>query len=388
MILGVDESLPRSLESKRFGQPLALGTAIRHAIADRKIVSVNDFLQPQTNTYARTFSSITWNAAGWAFRQLGITDKISGEDIIPTGRYVVMSNVETVCLEFKRQVSEQSSHFDRVFTRLQFQTLFASKLVAGQCLSEEDLEVLLTFLARDKRFVDYNGEVVRIRHQSDEPGISEEDAAIASIKELTANLRHQTDVLNNRIEYLHRETKSALERKNRVAAQALLKSRKLAELSLTKRYATLSQLEDIAARVEQASDQVQLVNVMKSSADALRNLNSRVGGSDRVGKVVDQIRDQMSEVDEVAAILAESTGEPIDELDIDDELKALEKEAHDRVDMVKEEQAREEESLKTQQAQADLATLPNPPTEISLNTGQSNTQTIEAGVHSLSLSNS
>jgi charged multivesicular body protein 7 len=243
-------------------------------------------------------------------------------------------------------------------------------------------------LSRDKRFIDYNGNVIRIRCPSDGLDITTEDVAAASIKELTANLRHQTDILNSRIDSLGQETRAALERKNRIAAQALLKSRKLAESSLAKRYATLNQLEDIAAKMEQASDQAQLVNVMETSAIALKFLNTRVGGTGRVDEVMDQIRVQMSEVDEVAAILAESTGEPVDESQIDDELEMLENEARGKAKLEPVQQEKTQEASNTEQIQAQLANLPLPPGPVISDSGGLDAEAIESRVASLSLDHS
>jgi charged multivesicular body protein 7 len=327
---------------------------------------------------------MTWKAAGWAFRQLGFTDKMA-EDSVPKGRYVVTRNIDAVCKEFQQKTVDMTSHFDRVFTRVQFQTAFASSLVAGCCLSEEDVEVLLTYLSRDKRLIDYNDDVIRIRDPSEGSKIGPEDIAVASIKELTANLRHQTDVLNDRIDSLNRDASVALGRKNRVAAQAALRSRKLAESSLAKRYASLSQLDAIAAKIQQASDQVQLVNVMKSSADALKSLNTRVGSRDTVDEVMDQIREQMLEVDEVAAILAESTGEPISEADIDLELAALEAEAHGKASSRTGDMEEEQETPNTEAIHAALANLPNPPVEDIPGHEPSETRAIEAQIASLDL---
>ncbi|OAA46285.1 SNF7 family protein [Metarhizium rileyi] len=380
LFLHTDEHLPRRLTSKYFGQPLALGAAVRQAIADGKFVPLHTFLQPHTATFTQSLSSISWNAAEWTFRQLGIKDMASSNDRVPVGQYVILGNLEAVFQEFKRQVAWRTSHFDRIFTKLQFQSLFAPTLVAGQCLSEQDVEILLTFLSRNKGFIDYNGDIIRIRKASDESNINTEDIAVASIKELIANLRHQTASLNNRIDFLTHETMSALKRKNRAAAQASLKSRKLAESSLANRYATLNQLENIAARIEQASDQVQFVNVMRSSAKALKCLNTQIGGSVGVHQVMDQIREQMSEVDEVAAILAESTGETINESEIEDELKALENETREKAPLGEEGEGEEQDVCKMMQHE--LSILPNVPAEI---VSRHNTQVIEKQVAGISL---
>ncbi|KAK2593487.1 hypothetical protein QQS21_008803 [Conoideocrella luteorostrata] len=385
LIIDIDDSLPRALESKQFGQPLALGTALRDAISHQKLMPVNTFLRTPSQTYSLKISSLPWNAAEWAFRQLGITNQVSSEDTVPNGRYVIISNIETACQTFKRQIAGESSRFDRVFTKLQFRKLVAHQLVPGNALTDEDIEVLLVCLARDKHMIEYDGVIIRIRDPEDELGISQEDAAMASIKELISNIRHQIEVLNGRIEYLQQETRAALERNNRVAAMAKLKSKKMTEASLAKRYMSLNQLEDVAAKIEQATDQVQLIKMMKSSVSALRSLNSQVGSGTQVEELMNQIRQQMSETDEVAAILAESTGEPIDELELDDELAVLENEAHENEEPKVERKEDNRADTQADKVRSEIDQLPDPPSEIPSSSGQLITPAIETRIANLSL---
>ncbi|EEY22214.1 conserved hypothetical protein [Verticillium alfalfae VaMs.102] len=116
------------------------------------------------------------------------------------------------------------------------------------------------------------------------------------------------------------------------AAMRLLREKKTAEATLGKRGAALLQMEEIAARIQQARDQVQFVKVMEGSAGVLKQLNAEVGGVERVEGVVDALREQMADTDEVGRILA-SAGEveAIDDGEIDDELRALEKAEEDRI---------------------------------------------------------
>lgn len=386
LVLELDDSLLRSLENRQFGQPLALGTAIREAVAGRHLVPLHDFLHSLQTVYRRSWSELPWNAVGWTLRQLGITGPGGGEDRLPKGRYVVMDNVEAAGNALAQKTAGNTSRFSRVFAKSQFQAEMSSSLLGDQRLSEIDVDVLLKFLARDRGMIEYDGQTMRLRHAGEQSrGITEEDGAIAAIKELTASLKHQIDLLNARIDQLGQEAKNAVARKNRVAAQAALKSRKLAESSLSRRYATLDQLETVAAKIEQASDQVQLVNMMESSAGVLRNLNAKVGGADRVDSVVDQLRDQMNDTDEVAAILAESTGVTVDEAEIDDELEALEKQER----LMEEEAQRREKEMQAEaevaKAHAALANLPLVPAETVPDGEKSLTPTSETGIAHLSL---
>ncbi|KAK1254474.1 hypothetical protein MKX08_008469 [Trichoderma sp. CBMAI-0020] len=383
LVFDIDESIRRSLSSKQFGQPLALGTVINEALAQRDLIPLQTFLQSTQNIYQQhqSWSQVPWNVMGWALRQIGVIDPTRGEDKIPKGNYVVMKNVEATSRELREMITERTSRYDRVFTRAQFQTLFESVLAKDQRLSEMDFDVLLKFLSRDKDMIEYNGNTVRIRGVGEERGITEEDASIASIKELMDSLEHQVDLLDKRIHELDQEAKNAVLRKNRVTALAALKSKKRAESSLSTRYATLSQLEEVASRLQQASDQVQLVKVMESSASALQSLNAQIGGSERVETTMDHLREQMSATDELTAILSEPTGDVVDEAEIDDELEALEMEQKKEEE---EKQRRREEAREAAKAKKELDELPSVPTEDAERIG-AQSPTRATGIANLSL---
>ncbi|KAL5086325.1 hypothetical protein Trisim1_009199 [Trichoderma cf. simile WF8] len=360
LVFDLDESLRRSLDSKQFGQPLALGTVINEALAQKDLIPLQSFLQSNQSIYQQSWSQVPWNVMGWALRQLGVTDPSRGEDKIPKGNYVVMKNVETASRELGEMIAEKAPRYDRVFTKGQFQALVTSVLAEEQRLSDTDTDVLLKFLSRDKDMIEYDGKTIRIRGSGEARGITEEDSSIASIKELASNLEHQIDLLNGRIDELDQEARNAVLRKNRVAALAALKSKKRAESSLSTRYATLHQLEEVASKLQQASDQVQLVKVMESSANALESLNTQIGSADKVENTMDRLRDQMSATDEITAILAEPTGMVVDEEEIDEELEAMEREQKKEEE---EKERRKEEAKEASKAMKDLDELPSVPSE-------------------------
>ena len=240
--------------------------------------------------------------------------------------------------------------------------------------------------------IEYDGQTIRIKGAGEQGGITEEDAAIASLKELTESLKHQTNLLSTRIDELALAAKEAVTRKNRVAALAALKSKKIAETSLSTRYATLNQLEEVAAKIEQAADNVALVKVMESSSGVLKNLNTQVGSVDKVDSVMETLRAEMSATDEVGAILAESTGAAVDEGEIDDELEAMElqereKEAEElRKKEEMERQVREaQEAKEAAEAQKRLDELPPVPSEAEPVADKAQTPTSETGIADLSM---
>lgn len=286
------------------------------------LIPLQQFLEGEESVYRKNGSWSVWSLGGW------VLTKVVGDWTTAKGEFVVLENVEGAGKSVEGGLvrrlgggasGEQISRFERVFSRAQF-----GREVNGELeLGERDLEVLLRFLSRDKRLLAYDGTTVKVGEV--EEGITEEDRSIAQLKELLDGLNHQTRILSKRVEELNATAKMAVAKQNRVAALAALKSKKLAESTLERRFATVNQLEEVAAKLQQASDNVQIVKVMESSSEALKSLTAKTGGVERVEEVVDRLREQMAATDEIGSILAEASGrEAIDEGEIDDELAALE----------------------------------------------------------------
>ncbi|XWW95712.1 hypothetical protein V2A60_003679 [Cordyceps javanica] len=388
LVLDLEDSLLRKLESRQFGQPLALGTVVRESVAAHAMFPLQTFLQAQQSVFQRSWSGVPWAVVGWTLRQMGIVDPSRGDDTLPKGRYVLLENVEAATRQFSDIMAEHTSKFDRVFTKSQFYNTFASDLISGQRLSEADMNVLLCYLSRDKGIVEYDGRIVRVRGVGDQAGITDDDRAIASLKEVTLRVKHQADLLSARIDELELDAKRALARKSKVSALAALRQKKAAEQTLSTRYATLSQLEETADRIEQAADNVAVVRALEASSGVLRGLNARVGAPDRVDAVMDELRDRVADTDELAAILAESTGAPVDEGEIDDELAAMEREAEAKQEeeAEKEKEEEREQSRRADAAQEAVDSLPEvPAASPQKQPAREKSPTSETGIGKLSL---
>lgn len=133
----------------------------------------------------------------------------------------------------------------------------------------------------------------------------------------------QAESLETKIAELTTTAKVALNNSNRISALSAVRSKKLAEHNLKRRLDTLVQLEVVYSKIEQATDQVEYVRVMEASTGVLRGLNAQVGDATKIDEVVDELREEMTKVDEVGNVMNE-TGPEIDETEIEDELEALE----------------------------------------------------------------
>ncbi|KXJ89171.1 Snf7-domain-containing protein [Microdochium bolleyi] len=375
LVLDLDDSILNILTSPQYGRPLALGSVLNEAVGTGEMMPVQQFLKATQSIYQRTWGSVPLNVLSWGLRQVGVLGAPGtgrGSDKIPNGQFVVLSNLESTAKAFLDATRDRASPFERVFSKAQFRRTFGDAMFGkGQQLSDVDMEVLICHLTRDKPILSTNGAIIKIRSGSgpdDDNRITEEDTAIASLKDLIEDLTKQTDILSRRVEELSASAQDAVRRKNRVSALAALKSKKLAEVNLERRHATLYQLEEVAVKISQAADNVAMVRVMQSSTSALKSLNGQVGGADKVDEVLDALREQMGEVDEVGNVIADTAGvysaATVDETEVDDEFEAMlaeERRKEDEAQRIKDEAASktaaQQEAEETRKKLAELEKL-------------------------------
>jgi charged multivesicular body protein 7 len=335
LVLNSNEQLLRALETKQYGRPLALGAVVQEALGAKDLIPLSQFMAAKESIYHKPWS--VWNLASWTMKQLGVSDYLRS-DKLPSGQFIVVANVEDVGKVFGEKSAADSIHqsrFERTFTKAHFYKTFNHQLLEGKQLSETDMDVLLKFLTRDKGVILYDGSTVKIKapgQDESETAITMEDASIASLKELLAYLTQETALLSTRVDEFTLKAKDAVAKKNRIAALAALKFKKQTEMVLEKRFASMAQLQDVAANIEQAADNIQLVKVMESSEQALRSLNAEVGGVERVEKLVDRLREETANVEEVQTIITEMGDAVVDDAEIDDELAAMESEEKRKVE--------------------------------------------------------
>lgn len=134
----------------------------------------------------------------------------------------------------------------------------------------------------------------------------------------------QVDLLSSRLTELVSEAKAAANSQLRSSALRALRSKKTIERTLSQRLETLSLLETIYQKIEQATDQIAVARVIESSTGVLRKLNAEVGSIEKVDDLMEGLREEISKVDEVSQAI-EQGGKPdsTDEQAIDEELDAL-----------------------------------------------------------------
>jgi charged multivesicular body protein 7 len=256
-----------------------------------------------------------------------------------------------------------TSNTSRIFSTELFASTFAPA-IGVDTLSSNDLSVLLTHLARDRSAIAFSPKDHTIKFKSpseQEPSpITPEDANIASIRALIASIEPQIEQLIARLSELETSAKEAVAKKNLIAARSALRSKKLTDTKLQQRIATLTQLEDVYAKIEQAADQVEMVRIMEISSQTLGSLNKQTGGVERVQDVMEELKSQMMDVDDVTAVINEESAGKIDEGEVEDELEAMENVEREKVEAAerKEREAKEaKEAEETKRRLAELDTL-------------------------------
>ncbi|KAF5015967.1 hypothetical protein F66182_12508, partial [Fusarium sp. NRRL 66182] len=267
-----------------------------------------------------------WNVMNWSLRQLkGLvvgTENCSGK--IRTQTLVLVDNLKEAAKQvLDVQGGYKASSLDRIYSKEKFTDTFNTVLGDDTELSDNDMQALLIYLSRDINAISYDGKTIKFHTGNDKSPITSEDTTIAQMRDLISNLTEQASRLEQKISELNYSAKKALANKNRISALSAIKNKKIAEHNLTQRTNTLHQLEEVYNKIEQSADQIEIVRIMQASTGVLRSLHARMGGIETVGDVVENLREEMSKVDEVGNIINEA-GPVIDEGEIDDELEALE----------------------------------------------------------------
>ncbi|KAF5866457.1 hypothetical protein ETB97_012009 [Aspergillus alliaceus] len=358
LILHADRSLLRDLEIPEWGQPVALGAVLEEAFQNRMIVPLQVYKVNPASLQKPQWRLIDpgvlnpLNVMSWGLKQL--KGFVVGTDESSPGlqaqEWVLVENLKEAAGGIVKQVMERSSsNTDLVYSKESFVNEFGTILNHESELSEADFDVLLLYLSRDSRAIAYDGKTIKFRPSNDAPReITQQDSTVASIKTLIATMTKQVETLEKKISELNTTAKTALHNQNRISALSAVRSKKLAERNMQQRLDTLAQLEEVYSKIEQAASHIEYVQVMDASAGVLRGLNTQIGGAAKVEDVVDELREEMSKVDEIGNIMNEA-GPQIDESEIDEELEELES---------KEQEAREaEEAEETRRKLAELDDL-------------------------------
>ncbi|KAF2690441.1 hypothetical protein K458DRAFT_328827 [Lentithecium fluviatile CBS 122367] len=339
--------LARALQHKDYGVPTCLPAVFQDAMRKRSFVLDTEFIGATTSIYKRSWVPSAKDVLQWGWKVLTGPDD---PDRLPVGTFVVVHNVEAAAAEvLKRfQAQPQISAADRILSRPAFLKRFASVLNETVPITADDLDILLTHLSRDRQALAFSDRAVKFKAEIEEAPapITDEDVALADLRDCMDKVNAQLPILHAKIVTLDQAAREAVQQTQMVRAKTALRSRKLAESALAHRSALALQLEEAYMKLQQAADQIDVVEAMKAGADAMDVLNQKVGGAEGAQNIMDAVNEQMTTVDEIASIINESAT-PVNEEEVDDEFETMEK--------AEKEKREQEEAAKTATRLAELA---------------------------------
>lgn len=342
------DELARALQHPQYGKPTCLPAVFHDAVQKKEMIALKDFMTSKESIYKSSWIPSPWKVLQWGLRQVGVLGQARSPETLSAGNFVVVKNVEVAADEILKKMKEHASTADRVLSKTDFLKRFSHTLNDAAPLTTNDMNILLMYLARDKLAISYNAQTIKFKpeHEALPEPITQEDEAIANLRDTLANINAQIPPLMEKITAADAAAREAVTAKQMIRAKAALRSKKLAESALAQRSDVALQLESVYAQLQSAADQVEIVEAMRAGADALKSLNEKVGGAEGVQGVVDAVNEQMATTEEITNIINESD-QPLDEAEIDDEFEALEK--------AEKEKEEEEAAVKTAARLAELA---------------------------------
>ena len=266
-----------------------------------------------------------WWLLSWGLKQLGVLNPSSLAGTLASGRFVIMPNIERAASRVMAKMTTMTNIVDRILPMHTFREEASNALGLNRPLSDSDLAVLLKTLSRDKGSIVCDERVVKLRALGEtSTTLSMTDLTIASLKLLMNDLNTQVTDLTRKITELSTAARDAVGEKDRPLALATLKSKRLKESALVQRTDMLSQLETVFRQIEQAHDQVAVTQIMQDSTSVLRNLRVQTGGVEKVEEIVEGLRDEIQQSEEIGSIL-ETSGQSnvVDASAVDDELEQM-----------------------------------------------------------------
>jgi charged multivesicular body protein 7 len=325
--------LARALSHKDHGMPTCLPAVFQDAIHKKAFIPDHEFKNAAVSIYTRSWVPSVKDVLQWGFRMLAGP---GNPDKLPQGTFVIVQNVEAAAEEVLKQFhgQPQTSSADRILSRTAFLKRFANVLNPTHPLTVSDLDIILIHLARDKQEISFNDRVVKFKADAEDAPlpVTNEDMALAELRDAMDNVNATLPILHAKTVALHEAAREAVQEKHTIRAKTALRSKKLAESALAHRTAVALQLEEAYTKLQQAADQVDIIEAMKAGADAMSVLNQKVGGAEGVQDVMDRVNEQMATTDEITNIINENAT-PIDEGEVDDEIEAMERTERERTEV-------------------------------------------------------
>lgn len=339
LIIDTGNELARALQHRQHGLPTCLREVLVDAIRRNAFVPVKDWETSTQSIYRKSWVNVpkipTLGAVLLRVWELGKRSILGPSTDLPAESYVLVANVEAAAEAVLTRYRQQphTSAADCIFSKAAFRKTFGNVLDTGVTITARDLDILLVHLARDRQELSYDSNTIKFKADGEDRPVqpTQEDVALAELHDAIQMVKARVVAIQADANKCTLAVKEALQLKQMVRAKHCLRKKKMAESSL-EHYTNLTlQLEESYAKLQQAADQLGIVEAMRAGAEAMATLNEKMGGADGVQKVVDAVNDGIATTEEITSIINESAA-PIDESEIDEELVELEKMERERVE--------------------------------------------------------
>ncbi|ANB11235.1 hypothetical protein AWJ20_4038 [Sugiyamaella lignohabitans] len=330
------------------GRPLALDVVIDELVADKVLIPLPIYMAEKSSIYSQgAWLTKMLNpkvVTSWVLSYTKVWDS-SWKSIGPKAelgtlkkeKYISIQALETIgnaiWANLENEHGITASYTNGVFTKEMLTSLLSEVSVTKKIhntvqtsrvlLSPTDIEVVLKYLVRDKNKLISDGQIYKVNSRNASPLITQKDIAIANLRSTILQVTDRVNGLSDQIADCDLKARNALERKNKPVAVYALKSKKLAESSQVKALDMLSNLELLVGKIDDATDQAEIVSALSSGAEILTTLNSTIGGAEKVGDLMDQLRDQADETDEIGREISSMVGRSVDEDEVESELDLM-----------------------------------------------------------------
>lgn len=192
---------------------------------------------------------------------------------------------------------------------------------------------------------------------------TDEERNYLSLTETIKSLTKHIDTLHIRVDTLEKSARQMLSLKRKSAALSILRTKKSVQHMLDRRLQSLSTLETIVFKIQQAKTDVEIVNAFQRGTETVKSVNSKMS-VETVDQVMDDLKDAIDDSYEIDQTIKQGqdqiTGMVVDDADVEAELDALLAE-ESKIAALDAEMA-EMERLKSVEAQLDaLPTTANSP---------------------------
>lgn len=298
------DGLLEELTLAEYGKPMSLDLVLDELIATGDLIPIKQYKQRTDSIYSRKWirPMLSWTVNRFIYdTSYKIGDR---KHQLKSDKLISKKLLEDYVkeLENKTALENLSTHSRNVFTKFELISYLNAlnihlygKIVK---LSDLDYDILLTYLERDVNKVKFKGDIVKFG--TDE--VTEEDESIAEIKSTLKSLNSKTEELQQKLDNVSLRLKESLRNKNnKELSLNLLRSKKLAEKSLSTQLSLTNQLESVMYKIDESSSNVQLLKALENGTVILKSLNSQIGGVERVEKIMDDLEEETYQNDKIAA---------------------------------------------------------------------------------------